>query len=213
MFTGLVQEIGNVTRVHRSGASLRWTIRAPQCAAHLKTGDSINVAGVCQTVESVNGDSFAGTAIAETLAKTTFADWKVRRLVNLELALRADDRLGGHIVSGHIDTVGRVVARRSTTDGMYLGVSFPEHFDPWCVAQGSIALDGVSLTIAEKYTGRVVVALIPETLRRTTLGTLTIGDHINMEFDQLVKAAVQQMESTHSQRSRIDANLLTASGW
>lgn len=213
MFTGLVQEIGRIKRLQRAGGALRWTIQAPQCAIQLKAGDSINVAGACQTVESVSKNSFTGTAIAETLRKTTLVHWKAGSPVNLELALRADDRFGGHVVSGHIDTPGRILRRRNTTSGTYLTVSHAVSFDHWTVEQGSIALDGVSLTIAEKTPGTVMVALIPETLKRTTLGTLGVGDDVNIEFDQLVKAAIQHADVAARDASRIDTKLLAASGW
>jgi riboflavin synthase len=213
MFTGLAQEVGKITRLQRVGGVLRWTIQAPICAAQLKRGDSINVAGACQTVESLSADSLSGTAIAETLRKTTFAHWTTGSLVNLELPLRADDRLGGHIVSGHVDAVGRVTRRTDDANGTQVAVHFAAEFDRWTVDQGSIALDGVSLTIAGRSTGAVTVALIPETLKRTTLGILRVGDDVNIEFDQLVKAAVQQIDATRRDSSRIDTNLLATSGW
>ena len=212
MFTGLVQEVGRVERLQRTASGLRWTIHASLCASQLKPGDSINVAGACQTVVSVTQGGFSGTAIPETLKKTTFARWSIGHQVNLELALRADDRLGGHIVSGHIDTAGRVTGRRDTSSGHSLTVSFPTEFDRWTFSQGSIALDGVSLTVAERTPGAVTVALIPETLQRTTLGSLRIGDPINIEFDQMVKAAVQNQRSQESS-GRIDQALLTRAGW
>jgi riboflavin synthase len=213
MFTGLVQEVGKIKRLQHIGGARRWTIYAPHCMARLKTGDSINIAGACQTVESVSGGLLSGTAIAETLRKTTFEHWKIESLVNLELALRADDRFGGHVVSGHIDTPGRILRRRNTTSSTYLTVSHAVSFDHWSVEQGSIALDGVSLTIAEKTPGTVTVALIPETLKRTTLGTLRVGDEVNIEFDQLVKAAIQHADVATRDSSRINTKLLAASGW
>ena len=213
MFTGLVLEMGKVTRLQRAGGELRWTIQAPVCAAQLKRGDSINVAGACQTVESLSADSFSGTAIAETLRKTTFAHWQRGSLVNLELPLRADDRLGGHMVSGHVDTVGRVKRRTNDANGTQVTVTFETEFDRWTVDRGSIALDGVSLTVAGKSSGAITVALIPETLKRTALGTLRVGDEVNIEFDQFVKAAIQQIDATRRGSSRLDADLLVASGW
>lgn len=213
MFTGLVQEIGKITRLQRVGGSLRWTIQAPTCPAQLKRGDSINVAGACQTVELLSADSLSGTAIAETLRKTTFAHWTIGSAVNLELPLRADDRLGGHLVSGHVDTVGRVKRRTNDANGTLVTVAFATEFDRWTIDRGSIALDGVSLTVAGRSAGAATVALIPETLKQTTLGKLRVGDEVNLEFDQMVKAAAQQIDLTRRDSSRIDANLLSASGW
>lgn len=216
MFTGLVQEIGTIAQVRRSVGSLHWSIRAPRCSRELRAGDSVNVAGACQTVETVSGDIFTGTAIPETLAKTTYSEWTPGGGVNLELALHSGDRLGGHMVSGHVDTVGSVVRMSRDSDGIKLTFSFDKRFDSWTLPQGSIALDGVSLTIAARNPGSVTVALIPETLQRTTLGKLEPGGRINIEFDQFVKAVVQHAAGEPGQpgqKSRIDANFLAKAGW
>ncbi len=217
MFTGIVAEIGEVAEVQRTANGLRWTIHAPQCASQLKKGDSISVVGACQTVESVTRGRFSGTAIPETLKKTTFARWRVGQRVNLELALRADGRFGGHIVSGHVDTVGSVSERRDTPSGYDLAVAFPAAFARWTLPQGSIAIDGVSLTIATvmqagRERGALKVALIPETLARTTLGALRTGDPVNIEFDQIVKAVVQNQERLQPSSGRIDEALLARTG-
>jgi len=208
MFTGLIAEIGTIRQLRRLAAGVEWTIVAPTLASQLKVGDSINVAGACQTVESIGSERFSGTAIRETLKVTTFARWGVGHRVNLELALRADDRLGGHLVSGHVDTIGYVRASRRDAHGHWLDVSFPRQFDRWAVPKGSIALDGVSLTIAAKQPGSITVALIPETLARTTLDALRVGDPVNVEFDQLVKAAAPDLSAP-----RVDEQMLARSGW
>ncbi|MEW5700913.1 MAG: riboflavin synthase [Candidatus Zixiibacteriota bacterium] len=208
MFTGLISEIGTVTRLRRVPAGLSWAIAAEQTAAQLRVGDSVNISGACQTVESIRAGEFTGTAIPETLSVTNFAQWRVGRRVNLEPALRADGRLGGHLVSGHVDCVGRVGAVRRDVHGSHLGIAIHPRFDPWIVPKGSVALDGVSLTIASVYPGSFTVALIPETLTHTTFGSLHVGDAVNVEFDQLVKAAVSRRN-----RSQIDAAMLARAGW
>jgi riboflavin synthase len=208
MFTGLIAEIGTIRQLRRLAAGVEWTIVAPTLASQLKVGDSINVAGACQTVESIGFERFSGTAIRETLKVTTFARWSVGHRVNLELALRADDRLGGHLVGGHVDTIGYVRASRRDARGHWLEVSFPRPFDRWAVPKGSIALDGVSLTIAAKQPGSITAALIPETLARTTLDALRVGDPVNVEFDQLVKAAAPDLCV-----QRVDEQMLARSGW
>lgn len=213
MFTGLIQEVGKVSRVQRSPHGLVWTIEAPVSAAELKPGDSVNVAGACQTVETIDGASVSGTAIGETLKKTTYARWNVGTRVNLELPLRVGDRLGGHIVSGHVDTVGTVVARQDTAARYALTVSFPSRFARWVVAQGSVTLDGVSLTIAARTADTLTVALIPETVKRTTLGSLRVGDQINVEFDQMIKAAVQAVELMTQTSEGITEETLQQAGW
>lgn len=208
MFTGLITEIGSVTALRHGAHGLRWAIAAPESAPQLRVGDSINVAGVCQTVESIAGERLYGTAIRQTLDVTTFSHWRPGQRVNLELALRADGRLGGHLVSGHIDGIGRVHAIRRNAEGHRLTIAIPRRFDHWAVPKGSVALDGVSLTVAEKTPGMITVALIPETLAQTTLGALHHGDSVNVEFDQLVKAVAPVRGA-----SGVDADMLTRAGW
>lgn len=213
MFTGLIQEVGEVTRMERSSAGMVWTIRTTGIARDVNPGDSVNVAGACQTVETVSGDSFTGTAIPETLAKTTFGDWRRGQRVNLELALRASDRLGGHVVSGHVDAVGHVSAIDRIGGAHNLTISFDEQFAPWTLQQGSIAIDGVSLTIARRGEQDVTVALIPETLSRTTMAWLRVGDPVNLEFDQLIKAVVQTVRALKTSDARVTEGMLASAGW
>ncbi|MBI3873033.1 MAG: riboflavin synthase [candidate division Zixibacteria bacterium] len=208
MFTGLVREIGTVTALRHVPAGLQWTIRAPVASAELHVGDSINVAGACHTVESVGAGAFTGTSIPQTLHMTTFARWHAGQRVNLELPLRADDRFGGHFVSGHVDAIAEVRSVQSSEEGYKLELAFPPRFDRWVVDKGSIAIDGVSMTIAEKRPGSLTVALIPETLSKTTLGDLRAGGNVNIEFDMLVKAVVQDKGD-----SRINAAMLANAGW
>ncbi|HUU44479.1 MAG TPA: riboflavin synthase [Acidobacteriota bacterium] len=207
MFTGLIQEIGTLKRLRRTSSGLRWTITAPVLAPGIKAGDSVNVSGACQTVESVDGDMISGTAIPTTLRLTTFAHWRVGQRVNLEPALRADDRLGGHIVSGHVDTTGRVTRVTQSREGFQIDVAFAPEFDRWLVPQGSISVDGVSLTVAGKRRGTLTVAIIPETLARSTLGERRVGERVNLEFDQMIKAAVAGVQGG------IDAATLAEAGY
>jgi len=195
MFTGLVQEMGTITRLERHGGGLRWSIAAPQIARELTRGDSVNIAGACQTVERVDGDAITGTSIPETLKKTNFGRWRVVQKVNLEPALRASDRLGGHMVSGHVDATGTLVRRTVTGEWVNLTVEFDTRLSRWVIQHGSVAIDGVSLTVADHSPGSLTVALIPETISRTTLGAIKPGDEVNLEFDQLIKAVVQTVEN------------------
>ncbi|MEW5874445.1 MAG: riboflavin synthase [Candidatus Zixiibacteriota bacterium] len=195
MFTGLVQEMGTITRLERHGGGLRWSIAAPQIARELNRGGSVNIAGACQTVEKVDGGTMTGTSIPETLKKTNFANWRVGQRVNLEPAMRASDRLGGHLVSGHVDTTGTIARRAVTGEWVNLTVEFDTRLSRWVIQHGSVAIDGVSLTIADCAAGSLTVALIPETLKRTTLGSAKVGDTVNLEFDQVIKAVVQTVEN------------------
>lgn len=208
MFTGLVSDIGTVSAITPFAGGMRWTIHAPKTAAEVKPGDSVNVSGACQTVESVTSDSFSGTSIQETLRATNFGDWTSGTRVNLELALRASDRFGGHFVTGHIDTTGTVKGLQVSNDGHWVDIAFDPAYDRWLLKKGSIAIDGVSLTVMEKKSGLVTVSFIPETVTRTTLGDLRLGRRVNLEFDMLVKAVVPDLSV-----SRIDEAMLQKSGW
>jgi riboflavin synthase len=208
MFTGLVSDIGTVTAITPFSGGIRWTIHAPRIADEVKQGDSVNVSGACQTVEAVSLRSFSGTSIQETLKATNFGGWDIGRKVNLELALRPTDRLGGHFVTGHIDTTGTVKAVRTSNEGRWVDVAFDPKHDRWVLKKGSIAIEGVSLTVMDKYSGLITVSFIPETVTRTTLGDLRNGQKVNLEFDMLVKAVVPELAE-----SQIDDLLLQRSGW
>ncbi len=208
MFTGLVSDIGTVTTITPFSGGIRWVINAPRIAVEIKQGDSVNVSGACQTVETVSQGSFSGTSIQETLKATNFGEWIVGRRVNLELALRPTDRLGGHFVTGHVDTTGIVKDVRTSNEGHWVDVAFDSKYDRWILRKGSIAIDGVSLTVMDKSAGLITVSFIPETVARTTLGDLCNGQKVNLEFDMLVKAVVPDLAD-----SQIDELLLQRSGW
>lgn len=208
MFTGLVSDIGTVTAITPFAGGIRWTITASRIAADVKQGDSVNVSGACQTVETVSQGAFTGTSIHETLKATNFGEWIVGHRVNLELALRPTDRLGGHFVTGHIDTTGIVKDVRTSNEGHWVDVAFDSKYYRWILKKGSIAIDGVSLTVMDKSSGSMTVSFIPETVTRTTLGDLRNGQKVNLEFDMLVKAVVPDLEG-----SQIDELLLQRSGW
>lgn len=186
MFTGLVECAGRLRSTRRAGTSRRLKIEAP-FARKLSLGESVAVAGVCLSVEARGAKHFEATAIAETLSRSTLGDAEEGSNLNLERSLRLSDRLGGHLVTGHIDVKGRVVTMKRGVDGLLLVVKYPVKFDPLIVEKGSIAVDGVSLTVARAGRGQFSVALIPQTLQLTTLGQLQPGDHVNLEFDLLGK--------------------------
>ncbi len=213
MFTGLIQEIGRIGPIRRTANGLTYTVKAPASAGELNLGDSISVAGVCQTVESISGESFTTTAIPETLSKTTLGDITTGDMVNLELALRLGDRMGGHAVSGHVDTVGTVTDRNEGKDGVQLTLSFAEVFSLWVIKQGSVSIDGVSLTVADTGDDVLTVALIPETLTRTTLGQIRRGDPVNLEFDQTIKAVVQTVQKLNRKTQPVTEQTLADAGW
>ena len=186
MFTGLVQGIGSVAGIERSDDGARVTIATP-LVAELATGDSIAINGVCLTAVELDGDSFAADAMNETLARTSLGDLAPGSQVNLELPLRATDRLGGHVVQGHVDGLGSILD--VTDDGFARRIRIgagPEVLR-YIVEKGSIAVDGVSLTVTEVDDRSFTVSLIPETLQRTNLGAVDTGRRVNLEVDVLAK--------------------------
>lgn len=186
MFTGIVQEMGQAIAVRHEESAVELTIRADLTSA-LEVGASVAMDGVCQTVTTLTGDRFTVFAMQETLARTTFGSLTVGSAVNLELPLRAGDPLGGHIVQGHVDGLATVSAVTSRPDSTLLEFRVPDHLRQYLVAQGSVALAGVSLTLVEVSGGDASVALIPHTLEATNLGRLRGGDPINVEVDVLAK--------------------------
>jgi riboflavin synthase len=192
MFTGIVKELGRVEAVDASDDGARLRIGA-QLASELSEGDSVSVNGACLTATSVGGGAFEADVMHQTLSLTTLGELEPSSPVNLELPLRADDRLGGHVVQGHVD--GTATVTDITADGFAkrLRIELPDELLPYVVERGSIAIAGVSLTIAD-LTGPVLeVSLIPETLERTTLGTAEPGDHLNVECDVLARYVQRQL--------------------
>jgi riboflavin synthase len=183
VFTGLVREVGRV--VSFDGGHL--TIEAPQTAPDARIGDSIAIDGVCLTVVSVDGETFAFDAVPETLARTSLTTLEADSRVNLEPALRAGDALGGHYVQGHVDGVATVRGVEPEGDGKRIWFDAPPDLLRYVVEKGSIAAQGTSLTIAATDDRGFAVALIPHTLAATTLGSLTPGDPVNLEADVLAK--------------------------
>ncbi len=186
MFTGLVQDLGLLDAVDATGDGARLRLRTA-LAAEVREGDSVAVNGVCLTATAVDADGFAADVMHETLRRSSLAQAAPGGRVNLELPLRASDRLGGHVVQGHVDGVGRVAAVREEGFARVVTVAAPPELLRYVVEKGSIAVDGVSLTVARLDDDGFDVSLIPETLERTTLGAAAPGDTVNLEVDVLAK--------------------------
>jgi riboflavin synthase len=186
VFTGLIADLGRVTQLERSGDGARVRIETA-LAGELGTGDSIAVNGVCLTAADVDGGSFVAEAMNETLARTSLGRLDAGSEVNLELPLRAGDRLGGHFVQGHVDGVGQVAAVEDDGFARRVRIEAGEDVLRYVVEKGSIAVDGVSLTVADLDPGSFTVSLIPETLERTNLGAAGLGRSVNLEVDVLAK--------------------------
>lgn len=196
MFTGIIEELGEVTRVEPNADVVRLTVRGPKVVDGVRHGDSIAVSGVCLTVVDSDAASFTADVMAQTLTMSTLDDVAVGRPVNLERAALVGDRLGGHIVQGHVDGTAAVLEVRPGEEWRVIRFSLPEALAPLVVDKGSIAVDGVSLTVSalgdEADGSWFEVSLIPETLAATTLGRLEPGDRVNLETDVLARH-VQRM--------------------
>lgn len=187
MFTGLVEEMGTVVKAEREGGAVRFTIRGTKTTEDLEVDDSIAVNGCCTTVVRREGDTFEMVAVEETLSKTTLGSFMPGTRVNLERALRAGDRLGGHYVQGHVDCVGTVVEYGERESSWIYWIEYAEGFSDLVIPVGSIAIDGVSLTAAAVEGNRCMVSIIPHTNDVTTFATLREGDAVNIEFDMIGK--------------------------
>lgn len=187
MFTGIVEELGTVERIEDQGDAVRVTIAAEVTLADAGLGDSIAVNGVCLTVAERTEQTWTADVMAETLAKTSTGALTLGDRVNLERAVTAEKRLGGHIVQGHVDGVGEVLARTPSEHWEVVEISLPADLSRYLVDKGSITVDGTSLTVVEAGESSFTVSLIPETLSRTTLGFRAPGDPVNLEVDVLAK--------------------------
>jgi riboflavin synthase len=189
MFTGLIQAVGKVVSINNQETSARLEITCPEIAPQVAQGDSVSVNGVCLTVVDFDNKSFSVDVMVQTLKLTTTGSLEVDSSVNLELATRTSDRLGGHIVQGHVDGVAEVASISADSKWTRMDLSIPADLMKYVVAQGSICIDGVSLTVGELNDAKdqISVWLIPETLAKTNLSKKTLGDQINIEVDVLAK--------------------------
>ncbi len=195
MFTGIVEELGTVESIEHQGDAIRLTVRAGLVLEDAGLGDSIAVNGCCLTVVTHDGDLWTADVMQETLDKTSLLGVQPGDRVNLERAVTADKRLGGHIVQGHVDGVGQVVRRRPSEHWEVVEISLPPELARYLVDKGSITVDGVSLTVVEAGPTSFTISLIPETLARTTLGHRQPGDRVNLEVDILAKHVEKLLEA------------------
>jgi len=216
MFTGIVEELGRVVRLETVEDSARLTVEAPTVTQDVNLGDSVSVNGCCLTVTAVHGSTFTADLMAETLTRTTLGSQAPGDPVNLERALRASDRLGGHIVQGHVDATAEVLDHHHGEHWDLLRIGLPQEIARYVAVKGSVALDGVSLTVVDVVDApstldivpvpsagaSLSVGLIPETLRRTTLGTRRPGERVNLEVDVLAKYAERLLGARMSQEGQ-----------
>ncbi len=200
MFTGLIEATGRVASVARTSTGARLSIECP-FASELESGDSVSVNGVCLTVTEAGGDRFSADVVAETLRVSTLSAARAGDRVNLERALRLGDRLGGHLVTGHVDAVAVVESCRRLGAGAELTLAVPEPLLPQIVGKGSIAVDGASLTVADVTGITVTISLIPETLAATRAGDYSAGMRVNIETDLLAKHVRRLIDEAASRSS------------
>ena len=187
MFTGLIQDVGTVEDVQRTAEGMRLRIRGAAVSGEVREGDSVAVNGVCLTASAVDDGAFCADVMAQTLRHSSLGAAAPGTSVNLELALRASDRLGGHVVQGHVDGLGVVRERRDEGFARLLRIEAPPELLRYVIERSSIAVDGISLTVAGVEEDTFTVSLIPETLQRTTLGEAAPGMRVNLEVDVLAK--------------------------
>ena len=195
MFTGLVEELGVITQITDQPPGKRLTIQSGKCGSDAELGASIAINGCCLTVVEIESDHLSFEAGPETLARTNLGQLEVDSRVNLERSVKVGDRLGGHFVTGHVDAVGKLAKREDDQDWSTLWFSVPSDLTQQMVSKGSIAIDGVSLTLVDVTSDQFSVALIPHTLEVTTLGEIKVGDAVNLETDLLAKYVQQQLRA------------------
>ena len=211
MFTGIIEEMGVIQALDRGPKSARLTVMARTVMNDLAVGDSITVDGVCLTVTTRTEEGFSSDLSPETLTVTHLGTLAAGDAVNLERAVRFNGRMGGHLVSGHIDGVGRIRGRRQEEDALFLSIELPKELMRYCVKKGSITVDGISLTINHMADQSVEVAVIPHTAKVTTLGLKGIGSPVNLECD-LIGKYVERLLDTDQPPSRITAEYLKKKG-
>lgn len=210
MFTGIVEEIGRISRIEQRGENRRITIEAVRTPKELGTGNSVAVSGVCLTALDIKPKSFCADLAPETWARTSFSRIHEGALVNLELPMKADGRFGGHIVQGHVDGVGKLVSfeRIADSENWWLEIELPEDVEKYTVFKGSISIEGISLTVAKLERNRCTVAIIPHTVEMTNLHSLKPGDPVNLEADLIAKYVEKMMRADESENSLSMAELV-----
>ncbi|MGI6065596.1 MAG: riboflavin synthase [Bacillota bacterium] len=217
MFTGLVEELGTLTSIVKGARSARLLIGASRVLEDGKIGDSIAVNGVCLTVVAINEKGFQADVMAETLNKSNLGDLRPGEKVNLERALRLSDRLGGHLVSGHIDGVGKIIRQEVMDIAIVTEIEAPPELLKYIIPKGSVAIDGISLTVVSVEENSFTVSLIPHTAKVTSLGFKQVGDKVNLETDIIGKYIERmvhyQNDSKNKSESRLSMDFLAEHGF
>lgn len=202
MFTGIIEELGTVNSAVKYGKTIKLTIKASKILKDIHLGDSISVNGVCLTVTEINSDEFSTDVMPETFKSTSLSSVKEQTKVNLERALAVNGRFGGHFVTGHVDGIGQILKKAVKENAIYFDISVPISFSHLLLMKGSIAIDGISLTIFGVTDDSVTVSIIPHTAKETVLDMKHVGDTVNIEFDMLAKYLFSFMKRKQKETSR-----------
>lgn len=213
MFTGIIEETGTIRRISTGSDKRIFTIQAQRVLEGTKKGDSISVNGVCLTVSSFYGNTFTADVMNVTVKATNYGDLKIGDKVNLERALAFGDRMGGHIVSGHVDCKGKIKEKKKDGNSVLVKVEHGDEYSSNVIPKGSVAVDGISLTVMECGDGWFLLSLIPTTRGDTTLMSKKTGDTVNLEFDVLGKYRNEHKEKKISKKSRITMEFLSENGF
>ncbi|MFO7818704.1 MAG: riboflavin synthase [Halanaerobacter sp.] len=214
MFTGIVEELGEVKNIQRSSQSIILTIKAEKVLEDIKLGDSIATNGVCLTVTDFNERKFSVDVAPETMRKSNLGNLSIRDDVNLERALRLKDRLGGHLVSGHIDGTGKISAKQREDNAVLITITPEPELLKYIISEGSIAVDGISLTVADLTDNSFTVSIIPHTNQLTTLSQKKVGNIVNLETDMIGKYVERMLNfEEESENKDLDLQKLRDSGF
>lgn len=213
MFTGIVEDKGVVTAIQKDEKSMEITIRSPKIVSDAKLGDSIAVNGVCLTVTHLTNKEITVDVMPETVKATTIHLLKRGDYVNLERAMAAGGRFGGHIVSGHVDGVGTIRSKKPVSNAVYYEIEIPKELLDHCIPRGSVTIDGTSLTIFGVSDTSITISLIPHTYSETILGMKNVGDNVNIETDMLGKYVLHHLRKLDHKESKITLEFLTQNGF
>ncbi|HEK9102447.1 riboflavin synthase [Bacillus pfraonensis] len=213
MFTGIVEELGTVSNIRQSGEAMKLTITANTILSDVKLGDSIAVNGICLTVTSFTASSFTVDAMPETMRATSLRMLGTRSKVNLERAMAANGRFGGHFVTGHIDGIGTIVSKKQHYNAIYYKIEIPNNLLRYCLHKGSVAIDGTSLTIFDIDESSITISLIPHTVSESIIGEKVAGDIVNIECDMVGKYIERFISNPKKQSSSVTESFLQENGF
>lgn len=213
MFTGIIEELGTVVTVKKIGEAMELTISAKNVLTDIRLGDSIAINGVCLTATRFTKNQFTVDVMPETYAATTIGRLVRGAHVNLERAMAANGRFGGHFVTGHCDAVGEILDRKQNQNALQITIRFPEYYRKYVIMKGSISVDGVSLTVFGLTADTLMISLIPHTVEETILHTKRVGDFVNLEFDVLGKYILGARQLERPQKSTMTHSFLQENGY